>query len=154
MSIVAHFHNTEGQDIGYICGPSIPNKKGWRLIRHARGCYRHGKPFIHIASGEIGSEYICYACHRAYVVMSDWGDRIDGTHRMEMPQGWWGWRHAQAVEAYRLEGAAPLWVQEGGKGIAHYQRSYGFPCGRMPMFTPMASNHPQKFCKRCSKEEA
>ena len=150
MSIIEHFHNAEGYDVGYICGPPFPDKKGQRLIRHARGCRRHGKPFIRTAIGELGSEYLCHGCYRAYSVMADWGDPIDGTRPMNMPKDWWGWRHAQAVEAYRLEGASPTWVQECGKGLAHYQRSWGFSCGREPMLLPMAIDERVRTCKRCA----
>lgn len=151
VSIIAHIHNTEGHDIGYVCGPPVPDKKGQRIIRHARGCRRHGQPFIRTAIGEISSEYICYACHRAYAVVSGWGDRIDGTHSMNMPRDWWGWPHAQALEVTQLA-APPLWVRERGLGLAHYQQSFGFRCGRAAMLLPIACKEPTKVCQRCIKK--
>lgn len=149
MSIIAHIHNAEGHDIGYICGPPVPDKKGRRIIRHARGCSRHGKPFIRTASGELDSLYLCYACHRAFSVIADWGDLIDGTRAVQMSPEWWGWRHAEAVEAYQIKGAAPGWVQERGQGIAHYQLSWGFSCGRAPMDWAMVESEPKKRCRYC-----
>ena len=150
MSILAHFHNAEGHDIGYICGASIPDKKGWRIIRHVRGCCRHGQPFIRIAKNEISSLYACYACQRVYSVTADWGDGIDGVRLLSMPPDWWGWRHAQANEITQLQ-TAPLWVQECGRGLAHWQYSFGFRCGRKDMVCAMTTSGPGKQCQRCAK---
>ena len=39
MSSVAHIHNAEGQDIGYICGPPIPDATCWsRLLLRKFPC--------------------------------------------------------------------------------------------------------------------
>lgn len=153
MTIIAHFHNAEGHDVGYICGAPVPDEKEWRLIRHARGCRRHGKPFIRMVTNEISSLYVCYACQRVYSVITAWGDGIDGIRLLNMPNDWWGWRHAQANEVRQLQ-TAPLWVQEGGRGLAHWQYSFGFLCGRGDMTYAMVTNLPGKQCQRCAKRAA
>lgn len=160
MAILEHFHTAQTSGdaawdiyMGYVCGGPYATDRQQKRFRHAKSCLRARKPFIRLVLHELGSEYVCYGCKRAWAIPEPYfGDRRDRLRLVVIPADWWGWRHAQALEVTTPGYDGPsIWVQECGKGVAHLQNPWGFSCGRSSMDRAMSVNGvPVKTCKRCA----
>ena len=136
-----------------ICDGTAPTKTGLRRIRHARQCVRRRLPFIRLALGEMGIDYLCHGCYHWWHVPPAWGKGTENDPRRFHPRlgiEWWGWRVAAGTEP-RQTGQGEIWVQECGRGVAHLQESWGVRCGRASMRYPYAVAQPKRVCKRCGR---
>lgn len=156
MAILEHYHQTEQSGdaawdvhVGYMCGAPYATGKQLRCFRHTRACLRRGQPFIRLVLQQLGTEYVCHGCKRAWTVPEPYfGDKRDNPHPLSLPPDWWGWKLAAGYAPTQMQ-QGQVWVQECGRGLAHLQRSYGIICGRTNMGYPFAAADSSRRCKRC-----
>ena len=141
------FHDPEGKHVGDICGAPYSTRK----FAHARNCPLRGQPFIRLVLHEVGVEYVCHGCKRAWSVIANWGDKLDGEHRRTLRDDWCGWSLAEVMDATRR--GLTLWVQQWGRGKSHLMQGSSIRCGRMRMDRPFPAKANAKPCRHCFREE-
>lgn len=147
-----HLHDSNDKHVGNICGYPEATEAQQRRFRHARGCLRHGKPFIRVGLSEGATDYLCPACLRGWAVPSPYfGDRRDNPYQLQFPHDWWGWSVA-GVKAHLQESEDFVAAQGGGNGLVHWLSRAGTACGLPVMRFPMVPDVTIRWCKRCEKK--
>ena len=137
-----------------VCGYPYATEEQVQRFQHKAGCPRAEIRFIRMVVHELGVNYVCQGCKQAWVLLESWESNSDGLYELRRSKGWWGWRHAAALEIAQSKDMPPVLVRENDRGLAHWLRPGGwFRCGRARMSVPMTlpDHHVEviRECKRC-----